>query len=117
MSGKNRQNSPRWTDNPLNQTCTAGILWGMRRALPILAIALAGCASDIDLGGRPCSDEGQCIAGYTCDPAAERCVTEGDACDTEAALLPCSPDDTTCQEAGCRLCEEGTWGEIKTMFD
>jgi len=101
------------TSFALNRQAPAGILFAMGRSLPILAIvAVAGCPGEIDLRGRPCADEQQCLPDFTCDRAANRCVGTGDPCHTET-LLPCEADETVCTTL-CRTCLEGAWSECAT---
>lgn len=53
----------------------------MKRAIYALSAALiAGCASSLsgdDPGHTQCSSSGECLAGYTCDPATNTCVASG----------------------------------------
>ncbi len=67
-----------------------------------------GCSRrTVDLRSRPC-DAGQCLTGYTCDPASNRCVSSFDACADEGRHIPCSYGAASCS-GGCRVCTGGTW--------
>lgn len=98
----------------------------------LLLILSASCTRpSAELVGRPCSDDGRCMNGYSCHPETRRCspailvgcdnggicpssTFTGDACSPVGAWLPCSDQTTDCSE-GCRSClSDGTWSDCTT---
>ncbi len=81
-----------------------------------LACGATACSRrTVDLTGRPC-DGGNCLAGYTCDVAVNRCVASFEACSDEGRHIPCTYRASSCAD-GCRVCTGGAWSACEVPAD
>src|SRR6478609_6391516 len=78
-----------------------------------IALLASACSSDLtsDPNGRPCSADGRCLPGYTCEHQSNRCLRS----DASTGSANCQEGETRCGEQCVTLSEDpGNCGGCNT---